>query len=472
MPNSFSHCARAQRSRRRAIGAMVMLASTALGAACSGISDPVAPRSAPQRSALSLDATADVCSSPVNVPSSGTYCGVNTRIIPWAPADAYWGGATFQSDAGHGQSHDIAIFFDAPVASVEVTAYDPTMGGNAMYAYDASGATIGSAEFPGNGVPGVLTTQTRTISGSISEVKLIAATGDYLNYSMRVQYRGASIEIVEAKGPNDGSFLGRIPTDFRGASGDDMIALKAKTADPALESQVTWKVIDWPGDQVDTPVPSLVDPGLTSKFRVPAPDASRWAAPHPYQLAKTALAYEVRAVAGEYTSEPKTVRQDAMDAQRQEYIDLHVPQLMIPPRSSLGASPYYTHGDYATAVINANFDAKLAQLENNWQPHQFTVNGLYRNPGHNAFHVDSGSSSGTVSASWHQYGCGADMQVYPAHPSTARDSAAAVIFWDGLAQEARMLGFSVEQRNPSPAGQKKKPHSGIGHVHVELKCYR
>jgi hypothetical protein len=62
--------------------------------------------------------------------------------------------------------------------------------------------------------------------------------------------------------------------------------------------------------------------------------------------------------------------------------------------------------------------------------------------------------------------------VYPAHPSTKEQIAAAVEFWDGLAQEARMLGFSVEQRNPSPPGQKKKPYSGIGHVHVELKCYR
>lgn len=446
-----------------------MLASAALGAACSGISDPVAPRSS-LSGALSLDASADVCSSPVNVPRSGTYCGVNTRIIPWAAADAYWGGATFQSDAGHGQSHDIAIFFDAPVASVEVTAYDPTMSGNAMYAYDAAGAMIGSAAFPGNGVPGVLTTQTRTISGSISEVKLIAALGDYLNYSMRVQYRGAAIEIVEAKGPNEGSFLGHIPSAFRGASGDDMITLQAKTADPALESQVAWKVVDWPGDQVTTPVPSSVDPGLTSKFRVPAPDASRWHASHPYQLAAIALAYEVRATAGDFTSQPKSVRQDAMDAQREEYIDLKVPQQLVPSRASLGFSPYYTNGDYATAVINTNFNGKLAQLEENWKPHQFTVNGLYRNPGHNAYHVDKGSSSGAISASWHQYGCGADMQVYPAHPSTARDSATAIAFWDGLAQEARMLGFAVEQRNPSPPGQKKKPYSGLGHVHVELKC--
>ena len=116
------------------------------------------------------------------------YCGVKTQITPWAKADAYWERATFQSDAGHGVSHDITITFDAPVASVEVTAYDPTFTGNAMKAYNAAGALVGTADFPGNQSPGDLTMQTRTISGSISKVTLIAAPRDYLGYSMRVKY--------------------------------------------------------------------------------------------------------------------------------------------------------------------------------------------------------------------------------------------------------------------------------------------
>lgn len=130
------------------------------------------------------------CPAPLDVRSSGIYCGVDTRITPWAPADAYWEGATFQSDQGHGASRDITITFDAPVARVEVTAYDPTFAGNMMRAYDAAGTLVGSATFPGNNDPGDLTSQSRTLSGKISRVVLIAAKRDYLNYSMRVQYRG------------------------------------------------------------------------------------------------------------------------------------------------------------------------------------------------------------------------------------------------------------------------------------------
>ena len=130
------------------------------------------------------------CPAPLDVRSSGTYCGVETRIAPWAPADADWGGATFQSDSGHGVSRDITIAFSAPVASVEVTAYDPTFVGNMMQAYDAAGTLIGSATFPGNNESGRLTMQTRMLSGKISRVVLIAAPRDYLNYSMRVQYLG------------------------------------------------------------------------------------------------------------------------------------------------------------------------------------------------------------------------------------------------------------------------------------------
>lgn len=454
-----------RRRWRRAPGAAAATALMALAASCGRITDPVTP----SRGLPSADATAlDVCASLIDVPSNGTYCGVNTRIIPWAPADAYWGGATFQSDPGHGQSHDIAIIFDEPVASVEVTAYDPTFGGNAMYAYDASGALVGSADFPGNGQPGVLTTQTRRITGAISEVKLVAALGDYLNYSMRVQFRGGLLEIVEAKGPNEGSFLGK--TSYRGGQGEDVVTLQARTADPSLAAQVTWKVVDWTGDQVSTPLPASVDPGIASRFLVPTPDKSRWSAPHPYDLSRTSLAYEVRAVAGALTSEPKVVRQDALDTQREEYIDLAVPQRMVPPRSAFGPSPYYTEGDYPVAVINAEFDRRLAQLEENWKPHRFHVNGGYRNPGHNAYHVNKGKSSGTVSGSWHQYGCAADLQVYPANPQTREEIQAARDFWDGLAEEARLLGFSVEQRDPNPPGEKKVPFSGIGHVHVELKC--
>ena len=157
----------------RALG---IAASLVLAASCA--SAPVA--SAP---------VAPACPEPVALPAAGTYCGVDVSITPWAAADAEWEGAQFQSDEGHGQSRDITITFSVPVASVEVTAYDPTFAGNRLEAYDAAGRLLGSAEFPGNETPGELTRQTRTIAGAISSVKLVAAKRDYLNYSMRVQYR-------------------------------------------------------------------------------------------------------------------------------------------------------------------------------------------------------------------------------------------------------------------------------------------
>lgn len=176
---------RGWRSRRRGIAALV--ASLTFAAVC-GREGPPASR---RPSALAAEEQ-PFCSELVSVGADGTHCGVNTRIAPWAPADADWGGATFQSDAGPGQSHDITITFDAPVAQVEITAYDLTYTGNAMYAYEQKGALVGSADFPGNGVPGKLTTQTRSISGSIAQVRLTAAPRDYVNYSMRVQYLGST----------------------------------------------------------------------------------------------------------------------------------------------------------------------------------------------------------------------------------------------------------------------------------------
>ena len=182
-------------TRRRLIGAAGVLASAALFAAC--------------------DATAELCSSPVNVPSTGTYCGVDTQITPWARADGPWDDATFQSDAGHGESRDIRIIFERPVSRVEISAYDPTFSGNAMYAYDAVGRLVGSANFPGNGTPGALTVQTRSVSGGISEVKLVAAAADYVNYSMRVRYTGATTHFVEAKEPQKAPALSRIRSESK-----------------------------------------------------------------------------------------------------------------------------------------------------------------------------------------------------------------------------------------------------------------
>ena len=83
-------------------------------------------------------------------------------------------------------SNPITITFNQPVGSVTVTAYDPTFDGDSIAAFTADGTVIGTAEFPGNHHPGMLTTQTRTLTGSISSVVLTPAPLDYVAYSMTV----------------------------------------------------------------------------------------------------------------------------------------------------------------------------------------------------------------------------------------------------------------------------------------------
>ncbi len=457
-------------TRRRAAGVVAFLAPLVIGVACGEITDPARPD---VLAPLGNVSAAEACGGFTDVPAGGVYCGVNVIISPYSTNTAPWGGATFQSTPGSGVSSTITITFSDPVASVEVTAYDPTWQGNMIEAYGANGALVGSASVPGNETPGTLTIHTRTFVGQITMMKLIPAPGEYINYSMRVAFQDKSIEILEAKGPNEGSFLGKIPRGFSGAGGDDLIKLLAKTGDPAMESLVKWEVKDYEGDLVQTPIPDDVPDGLESEFTVPAPSASRWSAPHPYALTRTALAYEIRATIpdpfaadGLKKSEPRYASQDAKDAQRQEYIDLSVPQRMIPARGDLAPHKYYDRPDYPHAVVNKGFDELFAKLEAAWKPMQWQVNGLYRSPGHNAYHVPGGSSSGTVSGSWHQYGCGADIQTFPVltPTSTPEDRVEANDFWDALAAEAKALGFTVE-RKTGP-----KPFSGVGHVHVELKC--
>ena len=139
---------------------------------------------------MHADVTPGCASQGVPIFQDGTYCGVNVHFFRAVPADAFLAaGATFQSDQGHGVSHEIIITFSQPVASVTVTAYDPTFAGNQMSALDSTGGLIGTVPFPGNNMPGTLTTQTGTLSGAIASVHLIPAPLDYVAYSMRVTFR-------------------------------------------------------------------------------------------------------------------------------------------------------------------------------------------------------------------------------------------------------------------------------------------
>ena len=280
---------------------------------------------------------------------------------------------------------------------------------------------------------------------------------------------GKELRILAARGVNDGSFLA-------GSVHESRVTLQGQT-DPSIEDTVEWDVSDYAGDQTDSPLPESVAPGVSSSFKVPATSRDRWNMAHPASpsewLPRASLAYEVRLRFAAHSTGPALVRQDALDTQRQEYIDLRVPQGMVPSRASLKAHPYYREKDYALAVVNPTFDDLVASLALRWQPNPFVVNGLYRSPVHNAYHVTKGKSSGTVSASWHQYGCGADLQTFPGidERSSPQELAAARHFWDGLAEEARTLGLRVEQRSPDPT-KPGKPFSGVGHVHVETQCYQ
>lgn len=126
----------------------------------------------------------------------GTYCGVNVHFFQAVPADAFLAaGAEFQSDPGHGVSNEITVTFSQPVASVTVTAYDPTFAGNLMSAYDSTGHLIGTVPFPGNDTPGTLTTQTGTLSGAIESVHLVPAPLDYVAYAMTVKFSNSALAL-------------------------------------------------------------------------------------------------------------------------------------------------------------------------------------------------------------------------------------------------------------------------------------
>jgi hypothetical protein len=90
---------------------------------------------------------------------------------------------------------------------------------------------------------------------------------------------------------------------------------------------------------------------------------------------------------------------------------------------------------------------------------------------HNAFHVSAGKSSGTVSASWHQYGCAADIQTFPVVDGDSPPSKilAARLYWKRLYDAAKLLHLEVEALDPDPRDD-TKPYSGVGHVHIEFNC--
>jgi hypothetical protein len=412
------------------------------------------------------DATGGDCS--LNAASGD--CGFTTYTIsPYMPGVAFPG---FQNAQGTGVSSPITVTFNPPVGSATITAHDPTWAGNQAIAYDANGAQVGSVSFaftdePGNNVP-----DTKSLTGNIARVQLIPADGEYITWEMTVtpgETNQVTLNIIKAEGPNaEKSFTLQERT----------ITLAASVVPPELGPEVTWDVVDDPGDQVATKPPTNVNPGLETSFSVPPQDIGRWNAyDHPGALSQKSLAFKVTASVvrdGQtFRSEPVIVKQDEIDTAREEYIELKLHR--VPARGAFKSVPMrrigLNAGDYGFALLNERFMGMLGTLEQDWKSLKpastWQVNVVYRSPVHNRRHANRQEiSSGAVPNSWHQYGCAADLQTFPAPRETPDDVKKAEDFWLELATTAVEMGFDIEPM----IAPKGRPSSGVGHVHVELDC--
>jgi hypothetical protein len=266
------------------------------------------------------------------------------------------------------------------------------------------------------------------------------------------------IRIVKAYGPN----LGR---SFTAGRAERTIALEAAVDGDAPAPDVTWEVLDAPGDRVSSIPPAQPLEGLSTSFILPKHDRSRWPTDHPGDDDRKSLKYKVTAIwtkDGEtIRSEPVSVGQDPIDTIREEYYEFglttlgrHIPrrdEFVPSPRVSVGPN----NGDYAYAVLERNFVAKLVELYVTWRG-AWQLNTIYRNPNHNLNgHIPSTNKSRPSLVTWHMWGCAADLQTFP------RDgSARQYTFWHELNALAVESGWDTEDL----------VHAKVGHVHVELDC--
>lgn len=310
--------------------------------------------------------------------------------------------------------------------------------------------------------------------GSGTYVVMATVDGKLLSASARLEVSrctAGDLEILEAGGPNPhGSFTTK--------ADEHTVTMRAQATGgcSAFADSIRWDVRDAPNDQVKSyaPDPASLGRGPVISWDVPVPqDVSRWSkTQHPGTLGEKSLAFEVAAsvvddAGHEVDSQTDTVHQDEIDTDREEYVEFQGAGLDrgVPGRGSFGAHDHNS-GDYHVAVINAQFDGLLAELQSGWKQ-QFTVNSLYRNPVHQAYHLGLG-----MGESWHFYGCAADIQTYPRlHSLSPRaDTVKAEEFWQGLSHSARLEGLFVERENRDPT-QPTLPFSGVGHVHVDIHCF-
>jgi hypothetical protein len=158
---------------------VVSLAMLPALAAC-GIDEPLLPVHAPPAAKRAPGAPAQPSATTSPPPPSSHQCG-GVSITPWTPADAF---GEFQAEPGTGAQGPIEVVPSCPARSITVTIYDPDFAGNQLVAYEGD-AEIGHVDFD-DGVPGVLTTDTKTVTApsgeSITRAELVAAPNDYVTW--------------------------------------------------------------------------------------------------------------------------------------------------------------------------------------------------------------------------------------------------------------------------------------------------
>jgi hypothetical protein len=269
---------------------------------------------------------------------------------------------------------------------------------------------------------------------------------------------GAAIRIVKAYGPNPGK-------SFTFARSERTIVLQAAVNPDEPSPDVTWEILDAPGDRVNSIPPAQLPTGPSTSFVLPKHDRGRWPTDHPGDDDRKSLKYKLTAIwtkdGTTNRSDAVTIGQDPIDTIREEYYEFglttlarHIPardQFVPSARVSIGAN----NGDYSYAVLEPVFMAKLVELDALWAG-AWQLNTIYRNPNHNLNgHIPSTNKSRPSLVTWHMWGCAADLQTFPRDGSEKQ-----YLFWHALNDLAVERGWDTEDL----------AHAKVGHVHVELDC--
>lgn len=141
---------------------------------------PDAPWPSPIDAPLPPPADAAECEPCAVTAATGTFCGVQVNLTPYATGGPFGG---FQSDPGTGASQSITMTLSLPINWVSVKVVDPDFEGNAVRAYDASDTMVSEFVVAGDGTANVLTQEMSGTGGTgIVRVELVPAPADYVAY--------------------------------------------------------------------------------------------------------------------------------------------------------------------------------------------------------------------------------------------------------------------------------------------------